>query len=255
MKLIGTAGPDITSEKYSSAWDFYHTELESNPDFVYAVDEHYYMSPEWFQSNAHFYDEYSRKIKVFAGEYAAHFSNGMNRPELNNWGAALSEAAFMIGLERNGDLVEYASYAPLLARKNYAQWSPDLIWFDGESSYGTPSYYVQALFSRYRGACTLSTEIEQEELLHSVTLSEDHQIIYIKMVNTKPTKVSVSMDLELPVEAQGELILLKGAQMDGNSFEWPDRIAPEKYEFKFMNHGMLEIEPEALYILLLKKQG
>lgn len=254
IKLIGTAGPDVTSEKYASAWDFYYSELEKNPDFVYAVDEHYYMSPEWFRSNVHFYDGYSRKIKVLAGEYAAHCGNGMNRPELNNWRAALSEAAFMIGLEQNGDLVEYASYAPLLARKDYSQWSPDLIWFDGANSYGTPSYYVQILFSELRGDHILVADADFEELHGSVTASNENNNVYIKLVNTRAVKVSVTLDLDFKVEELGELIIMKGETEEGNSFEEPYNIIPQKKSLHFVNHMKLELHPESLYIVVLKKK-
>ncbi len=255
IKLIGTAGPDITSTKYTSAWEFYYTELEQNPDFVYAVDEHYYMSPEWFRSNVHFYDGYSRKIKVLAGEYAAQSGNGMNRPELNHWEAALSEAAFMIGLERNGDLIEYASYAPLLARRDYAQWSPDLIWFDGVSSYGTPSYYVQALFSELRGDHILETETDSEDIHSCVTASDDNANIYIKLVNTKSEKVSVTLDLDFVVEEMGEVIVMKGCGEEVNSFEKPYCITPQKNGIRFMNHMQMELQREALYIIVLKKNS
>ncbi|WP_158594338.1 alpha-L-arabinofuranosidase [Cohnella faecalis] len=95
IKIIGSAGPDVNSDKYEAAWRYYREKSEENPDFVYAVDEHYYVKPEWMFENVNFYDQYPRNIKVFAGEFAAHHSNGMNMPELNNWGAALAEAAFM----------------------------------------------------------------------------------------------------------------------------------------------------------------
>ena len=93
-------------------------------------DEHYYKSPEWFRSNASRYDKYDSKgPKVFAGEYAAHAEN-----DRNSWEAALSEAAFITGLERNADVVYQASYAPLFAHVEGWQWRPDLIWFDNLSS-------------------------------------------------------------------------------------------------------------------------
>ncbi|MGG4142496.1 alpha-L-arabinofuranosidase C-terminal domain-containing protein [Paenibacillus algorifonticola] len=109
MKLIGSAGPDISSKNYENAWNYYKDRAAKNPDFVYAVDEHYYVKPEWLCENVHFYDKYPRNIKVFAGEYAAHHGNGMNAPHFNNWSAALGEAAFMTGLERNADVVVLAS--------------------------------------------------------------------------------------------------------------------------------------------------
>ena len=115
------------------------------------VDEHYYKSPEWFRSNASRYDKYDRKgPKVFAGEYAAHAEN-----DPNSWEAALSEAAFMTGLERNADVVYQATYAPLFAHVEGWQWRPDLIWFDNLSSVRSANYYVQQLYGENKGTNVL----------------------------------------------------------------------------------------------------
>lgn len=252
IKLIGSAGPDITTDKYTSAWDFYYSESEKNPNFVYAVDEHYYMHPDWFKNNTHFYDNYSRKIKVFAGEYAAHCSNGMNRPELNNWGAALSEAAYLIGLERNADVVEFASYAPLLARKGYTQWSPDLIWFDGKEVYGTPSYYVQQLFGSYKGNYTLETELDCEEVNCSVSFHAEKKEIYIKLVNTENKIISVNVEVDFEVLADGEMVMMQGHTEEGNSLENPYHIAPSKQNVTLGNRISMDLLPESFYIITLK---
>ena len=83
---------------------------------------------------------------MFSGEYASHPVSGMNLPQANTLGGALAEAAFLTGVERNADVVVLASYAPLFARVGYAQWSPDMIWFDETKAYGTPSYFVQKLY-------------------------------------------------------------------------------------------------------------
>ena len=116
------------------------------------VDEHYYMSPEWFLANTARYDNYDRTgPKVFAGEYAAQSVGSVSPENRNNWKSALAEAAFMTGLERNADVVRMASYAPLFAHVDAWQWTPDLIWFDNLRSYGTPNYYVQKLFANNTG--------------------------------------------------------------------------------------------------------
>ena len=73
----------------------------------------------------------------------------------NNWEAALAEAAFMTGLERNADLVRMSSYAPLFAHVDAWQWTPNLIWFDNLRSFATPNYYVQQLFAANRGDTVL----------------------------------------------------------------------------------------------------
>lgn len=110
------------------------------------LDEHYYNSPRWFAANASRYDSYDRGgPRIYVGEYAVTQECGQG-----NLRAAVAEAAFMTGIERNADIVTMASYAPLLVNVRNRAWNPDLIGFDGESSYGTPSYYVQQLFSLNR---------------------------------------------------------------------------------------------------------
>ncbi|MCS6829425.1 MAG: alpha-L-arabinofuranosidase C-terminal domain-containing protein [Armatimonadota bacterium] len=119
------------------------------------LDEHYYSSPEWFISQANRYDRYDRNgVKIFVGEYAVTQGAGTG-----NLRAALGEAAFMTGIERNGDVVIMAAYAPLFVNVNARQWNPDLIGFDSSRVYGTPSYYVQKLFSLYRGTHVLPLKV------------------------------------------------------------------------------------------------
>lgn len=187
IRLIGSAGPDITSVRYEKAWKFYG-EHKTQENFVYAVDEHYYVKPQWLFDHVDFYDNYDRSIKVFAGEYAAHPASGMNKPEANTLEGALAEAAFLTGVERNADVVVLASYAPLFARTGYAQWSPDMIWFDAEGSYVTPSYYVQELFAGALGDTTLVTGEEcakarEEKIYYSLSYKEREKEIIIKIVN------------------------------------------------------------------------
>jgi len=111
-------------------------------------DEHYYSSPSTFIGYATKYDGYSRNgPKVFVGEYAVTSGYGT----YGNLSAALGEAAFMTGMERNSDIVQMASYAPLFANVNSIQWQPDLIYYDNSRVFGTPSYYMQRLFSQNRG--------------------------------------------------------------------------------------------------------
>jgi alpha-L-arabinofuranosidase len=120
-------------------------------------DEHYYSSAGTFDSYATKYDSYSRDgPKVFVGEYAVTASYGA----FGNLTSALGEAAFMTGMERNSDIVQMASYAPLFANVNDMQWQPDLIYYDsGRGLFGTPSYYVQELFGQNRGDSVLPATV------------------------------------------------------------------------------------------------
>jgi alpha-L-arabinofuranosidase len=120
------------------------------------VDEHYYSSPEFFINNAGRYDSYSRTgYKVYVGEYAVTQGSGQG-----NLRAAVAEAAFMTGLERNSDVVVMASYAPLFANVHFKKWNPDLIDFDSSRVYGIPSYFVQQMFSQNRGDVVLPMTVD-----------------------------------------------------------------------------------------------
>ena len=143
-------------------------------DFAGATDQHYYNEPEWFLKNADYYDpeNYSRDVdgmtdtiyggglNVFLGEYAA---------RSNTLRAALAEAAYMTGLERNGDIIRMAAYAPLFGNLTATHWSPDLIWFNNHQVTGSISYYVQKIFSTNTGTTLLDSKfggaaVEQKAL-------------------------------------------------------------------------------------------
>ena len=131
---------------------------DPEPDIV---DEHYYESPESFMRRANQYDTYSRKgPKIFVGEYAVTHNAGQG-----NLRAAVGEAAFMTGMERNSDIVIMASYAPLLVNLNHRAWNPDLINFDSSRWYGIPSYYVQQMFSENRGDVTLPITVDSGDVV------------------------------------------------------------------------------------------
>ncbi|MFI7348295.1 alpha-L-arabinofuranosidase C-terminal domain-containing protein [Streptomyces sp. NPDC049936] len=137
VTVVSNSGPDDSGTVFDTAWQL------NREAGVAMVDEHYYNSPQWFLQNNDRYDSYDREgPKVFLGEYA---SQG------NAWRNALSEAAFMTGLERNADVVKLASYAPLLANEDYVQWSPDMIWFNNHASWGSANYEVQKLFMNNTG--------------------------------------------------------------------------------------------------------
>jgi len=132
----------------------------AGPGSLEIVDEHYYATPEFFIQNAGKYDDYDRQGPgIYVGEYAV--TQGCGQGNLR---AAVGEAAFMTGLERNSDVVRMASYAPLFANVNYKKWNPDLINFDSSRCYGLPSYYVQKLFSENRGEVVLPVTVEAAEV-------------------------------------------------------------------------------------------
>ena len=231
IKLIGSAGPDITSESYDKAWEFYKKEVPARDNFCYAVDEHYYVKPDWFYAHTDFYDEYPRDVKVFSGEYASHPISGMNLPQANTLGGALAEAAFLTGVERNADVVVLASYAPLFARVGYAQWSPDMIWFDETKAYGTPSYFVQKLYGENMGTVTLAMdgqekELRKEQVYANVSLDERTGDLIFKVVNHNDCEKTLELDLgSFRAAGTAKNVILTGEGEDAyNCIEHPDSV-------------------------------
>lgn len=178
IKICGSSGPSASGKDFDYGWEQMR---RLNVDLV---DEHYYMPPEWFLNNASRYDAYDRKgPKVFAGEYAAHVPQLGKQPTvaMNNFEAALAEAAFMTGLERNADIVYQATYAPLFAHVDGWQWRPDLIWFNNLESVRTVNWYVQMLYATNRGTHILN-------LTEGGKPVEGHEKLYASAAYDKTTK-------------------------------------------------------------------
>ncbi len=224
IKLVAAAGPSSSGDQFEYLWSNWR---EQKADLV---DEHYYMAPDWFLSNTGRYDHYDRSgPKVFAGEYAAQTS-GVARPDnRNNWQGAIAEAAFMTGLERNGDVVRMASYAPLFAHIDAWQWTPDLIWFDNLRSYGTPNYYVQNLFANNTGTRIVSASPQaQDGLYTAASLDERSHELIVKAINVSSTARSVEIDLKSAAAGTAKVITLESADLKAeNSFDQPKNLAPK----------------------------
>lgn len=215
IKICGTAGPfHAPSADYAEGWAF----AKQHPDLFYMIDEHYYESSGWFMAHQDYYDSYERTIrfdatpnypspKVYLGEYSANAGKRQSNAE-----TALAEAVYLCNLERNGDIVEMTSYAPLLCNKRHSNWNPDLIYFDNEQVYTTPSYETQRFFGQCSGDCyipstllfsasedpqedvfpTLSQQLS-ERVVASVVKDSGSGVIYLKVVNTLPQPVELSL--------------------------------------------------------------
>ncbi|WP_146403205.1 family 43 glycosylhydrolase [Planctomycetes bacterium CA13] len=164
LVVIGTTGPATDGFDYEEGWKFADAiELEM-------VDEHGYKSPEWFWGNLDRFDQSDReRSQIYLGEYAAHEPNRSNTLR-----SALSEAAYMTTLERNGDHVRLSSYAPLLSKRGRTQWRPDLIYFDNHSITPSINYYVQQLFGIHAGDEYFPTKVKIGEGTPS-TADQSHQ--------------------------------------------------------------------------------
>ncbi len=230
IQVCGTVGPFHTpSADYIEGWDFTkrHAELQD------MVDEHYYESTGWFMHHQDYYDNYDRQsAKVYLGEWAA--STKTKRPNVET---ALAEALYLCHVERNADIVEMTSYAPMLCKDGHANWNPNMIYFSNTEIRTTPAYDIQRLFSVYSGDRYKASElkIDNEKLRHRVGSS----LVYdtksgrymLKLVNALPTTCTLQLNgITIPAHAQTEgfegkpedrHLQLKKGTISGNSIKLP----------------------------------
>jgi alpha-L-arabinofuranosidase len=205
-----------------------HTEPDAPADMV---DEHYYESSDWFFKNATRYDHYDRsKPKLYIGEYAVKQDAGDG-----NMRAALGEAAFLTGLERNADVVKMSSYAPLFTNPYWEKWKPDAIAFDNTRCYGTPSYYVQKLFASNRPDMELPVSLPESNnsapmLFAAAGLKKDSGDLILKVVNrgNQPDSLNIQLSGLMEKFSKGTCTELSAASpTDENSFARPEKISPK----------------------------
>ena len=234
IKIVTGTGPSPSGKDF----DFAFRELKKLNAQI--VDEHYYANPEWFFQNATRYDNYDRNsYKIFAGEYAAQSKFTCSPDNQNTWKCALSEAAFMTGLERNAGVVYMCSYAPLFAHVDAWQWTPDLIWFDNLRSYGTPNYYVQKLFSNNKGTEVLPMLLEnkpltgQNGLYASAAYDKNSNEIILKLVNSgeKAQTENIFLESKKRLGTKASMFVLKSEDLNKvNSLEQPTLLSPVESE-------------------------
>lgn len=252
--LVSGSGPSPDGERFEFLWAKLR-ELKAD-----LVDEHYYAPPKWFRDNVGRYDGYDRNgPKVFAGEYAAQSVAIASPDNRNNWECALSEAAFLTGIERNADVVLLSSYAPLFAHVEAWQWTPNLIWFDNLRSYGTPNYYAHKLFSVNRGTTILpvltngSPKNGQEDIYSSASFDEPAGEVILKVVNTAPEarQVSITLAGEPQPNKTGKVFVLSNTDLKTeNSLTEPKKVAPVEQQLTISsNQFTYRFGPQSLSVL------
>ena len=253
LKIIGTAGPTVDSPSHKSAWEWTRKNLQKNPDFVYATDEHFYVPPKWLYDHVGVYNDYPRDGKVYAGEYAAHVPDSgcalFNAPQANVWEGALAEAAFMTGMEQNSDVVVMKSYASLFGRLGYTQWSPNLIWFNGKTAYPSCSYHVQKLYSLYTGSCAYKTSVDLKDTYASASARD--AFTYVKAVNAGGEEIECTVEGDFDFGVLTRIVVLEGKMDEYNTVDEPDKISPK--EIAPSSERSLTLPPRSFCVLVFKK--
>ena len=241
IKIVGTSGPvpeDVPDNTYRFE-DGWKAMKAQKADLV---DEHYYRDEQWFLTHGLRYDSYDRKgPKVFAGEYACH---GKGK-KWNHYEAAILEAAFMTGFERNADIVHMTTPAPLFAHVDGWQWRPDQIWYDQTQMFKTVSYYVQQLYATNAGTNVLSLTMPatgkkqpqpvanldgQNGLFASAAYDANANEVIVKVANTSKETQPVQLNLT-GITTSGiaqTLSLCHQGMDDENSIQRPELITPQQ---------------------------
>ncbi|XP_027935036.1 alpha-L-arabinofuranosidase 1-like [Vigna unguiculata] len=226
---IKQAYPDI---QIISNCDASQKPLDHPADFY---DFHIYTNAEdMFRKHTKFDDAPRYGPKAFVSEYAVWQSDAANGTLL----AAIAEAAFLIGLEKNSDVVHMVSYAPLFVNTNDRKWTPDAIVFDSHRSYGTPSYWIQQFFSSSSGATLLDSTLETSSeyivasAIEYTNPAEKKKYLRIKVVNfdSDPHNFRFCISgLDSKVQASGATTtVMTGPNVkEENSFSEPNRIVPQ----------------------------
>lgn len=233
LTVVGTVGPFYEGTDYEEGWKF------ARKENVAMVDEHYYVEPGWFINNRDFYDSYDRNgPKVYLGEYASHLGSRKNTLE-----TALSVALYLTDVERNADVVEMTSYAPLFAKEKHVNWRPDLIYFTNDSVRLTPDYYVQSMFGQNAGTHYLPVDVDlsdsgtdvRKRFGHSAMIDSSTGDLILKIANLLPVSVDFSETLPagIPDEGQGKVTVLSGNPDDECTKPETSYVSFEKGILKF----------------------
>jgi len=248
--IVGTCGPGSHPDNidYKNAWRLAE-ELE-----MPILDEHYYEPRNYFLDNQNNYDNYprNRKTKVYLGEYAAKDKKVLD---------ALYEGLYLLGCEKNGDVVCMTSYAPLFAKKGHLSWNPDLIYFDNLRPYLTCSYYVQQMFGvsagqHYYGDCVKmsynSGSEDAKYLGQSVILNTKTKELFIKVINASATPATASLNLSrFPGFKSATITTMSGNPDDENNFD-QQPIKPETNDIKLKKQQKLDVAPYSISLISVK---
>jgi alpha-N-arabinofuranosidase len=171
--------------------------------------------------------------------------------------AALAEAAWLTGLERNADLVGMSSYAPLFAHVDAWQWTPNLIWFDNLTSFGTPSYYVQQVFGQNRGTTILPVTIDGDAkngiggVFASASLDQPAREVVVKLVNPGTEARDVALALDGATAVGARAVTLTGSADGENSLEAPTAVSPSNAAVSVTN-GHYTLPPRSVVVLRVR---
>ena len=249
--IISSAGHSGAGEDFDANWATINANYRDT-----IIDEHYYTSGGELFRTTDRYDDYERSgAKVMVGEYAPKSDGvGTIQTKSNIW-AAVENAAYLTGVERNADLVSMISYAPTLAKINAQCWDVNMIWFDSQSVVLTPDYYVQMLFANNYGTNYLNTDFDMtaEGVYQCSTVDTENQVIYVKLVNT--TNKAYRFDINLTgfanVNNPSVQYMSENFKAACNEIDEPLHVAPEEMSLK-LDDNTVKYEADSYSVSVIR---
>lgn len=253
ITVISSSGAVFDGEAFDYNWNWIN---ESYSDTV--VDEHYYTDRAFLYEHNDRYDSYDRNgAHVFIGEYAVTPPDVGTLQTKANLNAAIEEAAYLTGVERNGDIVDMTSYAPTFAKLNAQCWAQNMIWFDSQEVILTPSYYNQMLFSNNYGSKYIKSVFSngstiQDGIYESVTVDEESETLYIKLINTSGNKQSVDVSLDGYEIKNASVQSLGSAYKSACNEVGRNAIYPKEYNVRADENGKFSVNLDKYDVTVLR---
>ena len=251
ITVISSASYQFTGDYIDESWDII---AEKYPDTI--VDEHYYTSGNKLFANNDRYDDYDRDgAQVFVGEYAATPWGIGTDIKANNMWSAIEEAGYLTSLERNGDIVKWASYAPTFAKLNAHCWELNMIWFDSHDVVLTPNYFVQLMYSNNTGTKFIATD-GAADIKTSTTIGEDGTL-FVKLVNESSKPREVTLDV---ADTDGGYVGWSNVFIDGVKAACNEpgstTVAPEVDEGSVSGGAAsLTVKPYSVNVIRIYREG
>jgi alpha-N-arabinofuranosidase len=251
ITVIGTVGPFPAGHDFEQGWRI------ANDLHLTMVDEHYYQAPKWFLENLQRYDAYDRqKSQVYLGEFAAH-----DEGRKSTLRSALAEAAYMTHLERNGDIVRLASYAPLLGKRGRTQWNPDLIYFTNTTVRPTINYHVQQMFSANSGDHYLPAELgtANDEASRNIQAScvrdstSDDVILRVVNLGEPAQQIEVKLAINGEIDPNAKCTVLTGDPLAENGFGKHEQLVPKSRALMIEKEFMYEAPAHSLSVIRISQ--
>lgn len=191
IKVIASSSPNASGE------DFERAKAQFSSDSgIMLFENNYSFKDKPLYMTLNRYDSYARNGSQVIARYRSSLREEKSIVKSSNIINACDNAVFMLGAEKNSDIVTMSTYQTTFAKLNNGG-DGALVYFNLSDIVLTPDYYTQMIFANNVGTKTLSSDLvsDSDKLFHSVTYDENSKSLFIKLVNISGNKEKVSVNL------------------------------------------------------------